>query len=53
VKTSERTKSPDGVILDVALFEAGRATLRRRMEHATEAIHRTMEELLNEQDAGG
>jgi len=39
-------------LLDVALFEADRATLRRRMEHATEAIHRRMEELLNDQDAG-
>ena len=39
-------------LLDVALFEADRATLRRRMEHATEAIHRRMVELLNDQDAG-
>jgi len=39
-------------LLDVALFEADRATLRRRMEHATDAIHRRMEELLNNQDAG-
>jgi hypothetical protein len=38
-------------LLDVALFEADRANLRRRMEHATEAIHRRMEELLNDQDA--
>ncbi len=39
-------------LLDVALFEADRATLRRRMEHATDAIHRRTEELLNDQDAG-
>ena len=32
-------------LLDVALFEADRVNLRRRMEHATEAIHRRMEEL--------
>ena len=28
------------------------ASLQRRMEHATDAIHRRMEELLNDQDAG-
>jgi len=39
-------------LLDVALFEADRVNLKRRMEHATEAIHRRMEELLNDQDAG-
>ena len=39
-------------LLDVALFEADRASLRQRMEHATEAIHRRMEELLNDQDTG-
>jgi hypothetical protein len=39
-------------LLDVALFEADRATLRRRMEHATEAVRRRMKELLNDQDAG-
>ena len=39
-------------LLDVALFEANRVNLRKRMEHATEAIHRRMEELLNDQDAG-
>jgi hypothetical protein len=38
-------------LLDVALFEANRVNLRKRMEHATEAIHRRMAELLNEQDA--
>ena len=38
-------------LLDVALFEANRVNLRKRMEHATEAIHRRMEELLNDQDA--
>ena len=39
-------------LLDVALFDTDRATLRGRMEHATEAIHKRMEELLNDQDAG-
>ncbi len=39
-------------LLDVALFEADRVHLRQQMEHATEAIHRRMEELLNDQDAG-
>jgi hypothetical protein len=39
-------------LLDVALFEADRVNLQRRMEHATEAIHRRMEELLSDQDAG-
>ena len=39
-------------LLDVALFEANRVNLRKHMEHATEAIHRRMEELLNDQDAG-
>jgi hypothetical protein len=32
-------------LLDVALFEADRVTQRPRMEHATEAIQRRMEEL--------
>ena len=39
-------------LLDVALFEADRVNLRRRMEHATEAIHRRMEELLKDEHAG-
>ena len=39
-------------LLDVALFEANRVNLRRRMEHATEAIHRRMEELLQDESAG-
>ena len=38
-------------LLDVALFEADRGNLQRRMELATDAIHRRMEELLNDQDA--
>ena len=38
-------------LLDVALYEANRINLRKRMEHATDAIHRRMEELLNDQDA--
>jgi hypothetical protein len=39
-------------LLDVALFEADRVNLRRRMEYATEAIHRRMEELLQDESAG-
>ena len=39
-------------LLDVALFEASRVNLRQRMEHATDAIHRRMEELLNDESAG-
>jgi len=38
-------------LLDVALFEASRVNLRQRMEHATEAIHRRMEELLKDENA--
>jgi hypothetical protein len=32
-------------LLDVVLFEADRVSLGQRMEHATDAIHRKMEEL--------
>jgi hypothetical protein len=39
-------------LLDVALFEADRVNLRRRMEHATDAIHRRMEEILKDEHAG-
>jgi hypothetical protein len=39
-------------LLDVALFEADRVHLQRRMEHATEAIHRRMQELLKDESAG-
>ena len=39
-------------LLDVALFEADRGNLQRRMEHATDAIHRRMEELLKVENAG-
>jgi hypothetical protein len=39
-------------LLDVALFEADRVNLRQRMEHATDAIHRRMEELLKDDNAG-
>jgi len=39
-------------LLDVALFEADRVNLRRRMEHATDAIHRRMEELQKDERAG-
>jgi len=48
------TKSTKGwsELLDVALFEADRVTLQRRMEHATEAIHRRMEELQKDEQAG-
>jgi hypothetical protein len=38
-------------LLDVALFEVDRVNLRQHMEHATEAIHRRMEELLKGEDA--
>ena len=38
-------------LLDVALFEADRGNLQRRMEHATNAIHRRMEELLADENA--
>ena len=34
--------------MDVVLFEENRVTLPRRIKHATEAIHRRMEELLKE-----
>ena len=39
-------------LLDVALFEADRVHLRQRMEDATDAIHRRMEELLKDEHAG-
>ena len=39
-------------LLDVALFEADRVSLQRRMEHATEAINRRMEELLKDEHPG-
>ncbi len=39
-------------LLDVALFEPDRVNLRQRMEHATDAIHRRMEELLKDESAG-
>jgi hypothetical protein len=39
-------------LLDVALLDADRVNLRQRMEHATEAIHRRMEELLKDESAG-
>ena len=39
-------------LLDVALFEADRVNLRRRIEHATEAIHRRMEELQKDEHPG-
>ena len=38
-------------LLDVALFEADRVHLRQRMEHAKDAIHRRMEELLKDENA--
>jgi hypothetical protein len=39
-------------LLDVVLFEADRLNLQQRMEHATDAIHRRMEELLKDENAG-
>ena len=39
-------------LLDVALFEADRGNLQRRMEHATDAIHRRMEQLLKDEHEG-
>ena len=39
-------------LLDVALFEANRANLQRRIEHATQAIHSRMEELQKDEHAG-
>ncbi len=39
-------------LLDVVLFEADRVSLQLRMEHATEAIHRRMEELQKEEHPG-
>ena len=38
-------------LLDVALFEADGVNLRQRMEHATDAIHRRMEELVKDESA--
>ena len=38
-------------LLDVALFEADRVNLRKRIEHATDAIHSRMEELLKDEHA--
>ena len=39
-------------LFDIALFEADRVNLRQRTEHATDAIHRRMEELLKDENAG-
>jgi hypothetical protein len=39
-------------LLDVALFGADEANLRQRMEHATDAIHKRMEELLKDENTG-
>jgi hypothetical protein len=38
-------------LLDVALFGANRINLRQRMERATNAIQRRMEELLEDENA--
>lgn len=38
--------------MDVVLFEARGANLRPRMEHAANAIHKRMEELLKDEQAG-
>jgi hypothetical protein len=47
--THESTDWSD--LLDVALFEADGVTLARRIEHATDAIHSRMEELLKDEHA--
>jgi len=39
-------------LLDVVLFEADRVSLGQYMEHATDAIHRRMEELQKDEHAG-
>ena len=39
-------------LFDVALFEANRINLPRRVESATNAIQRRMEELLEDENAG-
>ena len=39
-------------LLDLVLFAADRVNLQRRMVHATDAIHRRMEELLKDEHAG-
>ena len=39
-------------LLDVVLFEADGVSLGQYMEHATDAIHRRMEELLKDEHAG-
>jgi len=39
-------------LFDVALFGASRINLAHRMERATNAIHRRMEELLEDENAG-
>jgi hypothetical protein len=39
-------------LFDVALFGANRINLAQRMERATNAIHRRMEELLEDENAG-
>jgi hypothetical protein len=38
-------------LLDIALFEADKINLRQRMDLATGAIHRRMEELLEDENA--
>ena len=39
-------------LLDVVLFEADRVSLGQYMEHATDAIHRRIEELQKDEQAG-
>ena len=39
-------------LLDVVLFEADRVSLGQYMEHATDAIHRRMEELQKDEHPG-
>ncbi len=39
-------------LLDFVLFQANRVNLQRRIGHATDAIHRRMEELLKDESSG-
>jgi hypothetical protein len=41
-----------GELLEVVWFEADRVNFLHRMEHATDAIHRRMEELLKDEHSG-
>ena len=39
-------------LLDLVLFEADRVNLRKRIEHAKDAIHKRMEEMLKDENVG-